>query len=598
MKNLFTQYYQLREETGAKPSDGDKGNGSITSRIKLQKKDGVKEFAPFTVNKTTHPNLRILIKAFADSDKVGVGYTTIDKSKGEVEPQLKKKVLYLTGGAVRDHLKGKTPRNYDIVTDATPSEMRMILTQPETGFTETKPKEETCAKDERYAKLPNAGTKNKIFYASRWDKQGKELEITVEINGEQFNLATLSKGPKSRRIQPDKGEAAASVEEDAANRDFTINSLYIPLTSADGDNSELIDPHGGAHHLKTGEVKAVGDDLDSRMEEDPSTSLRYMKMVTRFGNSDNIPEKYSKAITKHKDMKDVPKDHIRKEFLSGLEHPDSDAKKYVKAFHSTGLLNLIFPNVEFSPDDMPEDFRGDRWLAPAWILKDNDPEDIKKMLLGGGWSKQEANDIAYLVKLYNWGSKNKFASKDFYDMKQTHTGLTKSKIREWMQMAKAHGPEVDSFLNHDDSDLSPYVNDNGKRSINPAYSKALGRTPHGSEFESIKRNLSTNRFKDSLNKLKSEPKNEVFDEALPTPMSQGMIHAQYQKALNMLKNSRYFGGRMPDMSSISLSKEQLPIIFGNDLGMFQKLGIIKRKASQDGNPFGSPTASYTLEQPM
>lgn len=511
MKKLFANYFQLREETGAKPSEGggQPGGGNITSRIKLQKKEGSKEFSPFTVNKTTHPNLRVVIKAFSDSPNVGVGYTTIDKSKGEVEPQLKKKALYLTGGAVRDHLKGKTPRNYDLVTDATPSEMRMILTQPETGFTETKPREGDYASDERYAKLPAPGHKNKVFYASRWDKQGKELEITAEVNGECFSIATLSKSAKSRRIQPDKGEAAASVEEDSANRDFTINALYIPLTTADGDNGDLIDPHGGAHHLKSGEVKSVGDNLEARMSEDPSTALRYMKIINRFSNPDKISEKDKQIIARHKDMTDVPKDHVRKEFLNGLEHPDSDPRKYMKAFHSTGLLSTIFPGIEFDPEEMPEDFRGDRWLAPAWILRNNEPDEVKQMLSGGGWSKQEASDIAYLVKLYNWGSKNKFDQKDFYDMKSSHTGLTKSKIREWMQMAKAHGPEVDSFLNHDDKDLTPYSHGpEGKRSVNPEYVKFLGRAPQGSEFESVKRSLSTKRWKDSLSKLKSGTKEE------------------------------------------------------------------------------------------
>jgi len=245
------------------------------------------------------------------------------------------------------------------------------------------------------------------------------------------------------------------------------------------------------------------------MSEDPSTALRYMKTVTRFGNPDAIPDKDKQSIARHKDMNGVDKDTIRKEFLSGLEHPDSDPRKYMKAFQSTGLLNTVFPGVEFNPEEMPEDFRGDRWLAPAWVLRNNDPEEVKNMLSNGGWSKQEAADIAYLVKLYHWGAKNKFDSKDFYDMKTMHTGLTKAKIREWMQMAKADGPEVDSFLSHDDKDLTPYSQGaDGKRSVNPEYTKFLGRAPQGNEFDSVKRNLSTQRWKDSLNKLKSGGKSQ------------------------------------------------------------------------------------------
>jgi tRNA nucleotidyltransferase/poly(A) polymerase len=254
-----------------------------------------------------------------------------------------------------------------------------------------------------------------------------------------------------------------------------------------------------ARHLKNGEVVAVGD-FSKRLGEGPATALRYMKTLNRYGNPDKIPDKYQQALSRHKDLADVPKDHVRKEFLDGLENPDSDPRKYMKSFKKTGLLSAVFPGVDFDEEDMPEDFQGDRWLAPAWVLRNNDPEDVKKMLTGGGWSKQEASDIAYLVKLYNWGAENKFDADQFYDMKQMHTGLTKAKVREWMQMAKANGPEMDSFLNHDDKDLSPYTDNGGKRTVNPEYTKHLGRTPFGSEFDHVKRHLSTKRWKDSIGK--------------------------------------------------------------------------------------------------
>lgn len=501
MKNLFANYFQLREETGQKPSENSSGN-TIVSKIKLQKKEGSKEFSPFTVNRSSHPNLRILIKAFVNSPNVGVGYTTIDKSKGEVEPQLKKKALYLTGGAVRDHLKGKTPKNYDLVTDATISEIRMILKHAESKFVETKPQSREHANDKQYSKMPPTGSKNKIFYVSRWDKEGKEIEFTVEVNGEQFRLSPLSKSSKSKLANPDKGEPAASIEEDSANRDFTINAMYIPLTTPDGENSDLLDPHGGAHHLQSGEIKAVGDKLADRLSEDPSTSLRYLKVLNRFGDSDKMPKNYQSLIMQHKDLSGVDKDHIRNEFLSGLESQDSDPRKYLKSLQSTGLLSAIFPGIDFDPDNMPEDFRGDRWLATAWILRNNDPEEIKELLSQGGWSKNEANDIAYLVKLYKWGSEN-FDSNKFFDMKTCHTGLTKNKIKDWMKMAKAYKPEVDNFLDYEDGDLTPYTADNsGKRSVNPIYVKFLGRVPVGGEFDAVKRNLFTQRWKDGLNKLK------------------------------------------------------------------------------------------------
>lgn len=418
----------FREERDAKTP--------ISSKIKLQKQDGSAEFSPFRVDKATRPNLRSLIQAFKGSGQVGLGFTTIDKSKGEHEPLMKAKNLWLTGGAVRDHLKGKTPKGYDLVTDATPSEIRMILSNCEQPFTETKPKDGEMAQDERYADLPS-GNKRRTFYASRWDGQGKEIEITVEINGEKFELASLGKHGKSRRVNPDKADSATSVEEDSMGRDFTINAMYIPLTQSDGENSDLIDPHGGAHHLKSGEVKFINSPLD-KMRDDPMTAFRYLNTTGKYGKFSGIGDKEKAAIGQFKDMADVDPAEIRKSFLGGLEDPDVDAREYMSAAKGLGLLNVVFPDLEFKEDPMPPDFKGDRWLAPAWILRDNDPEKVKKVLSGGGWSKQEASDIAYLVKIASWGEKEGFNPDKLKDVKG-HTGLTKSKIREWLQMINKGG---------------------------------------------------------------------------------------------------------------------------------------------------------------
>lgn len=491
MENLFARYMRLREETEDKPVQG------VTATIKLQKKDGSKEFSPLIVDKSHHSNLAKIVTAFLNSDKVKVGYTTIEKNKGEVEPLLKKKTLYLTGGAVRDHLMGKTPRNYDLVTDATPSEIRMILSQ--NGFTEVKPEDKLHTK--LYTSLPIAGKKNKMFHASKWDGKGKEMTITAIVNGQSFDISTLSKSPKSRFHTPEEAKTAASIEEDAANRDFTINAMYIPLTKDDGPNSELIDPFGGANHLKTGEIKSIGEKFKERMDEDPMTAFRMVNHFNRFGQGDELPEKYKNVVTAHKSFGSVPHQEMKNAFLSGLENADVDPRKYMKTAHSAGLLQMVFPNIKFDLNDLPQNFRGDRWLATAWVLKDNDPEMVEQVLMNSGWSKQEAGDISFLVKMYNW-SKNKFDSGNFCDMAQTHYGITKGKVRDWMQMMNAYGPEVDKFLDFDYGDLMPYQHeDDGRRKVNPLYIKVLGRSPIAGEFDLIKRNLMTNRWKDSLNKL-------------------------------------------------------------------------------------------------
>lgn len=484
--NKFEHYFNLREEQG-KPSP------HVTSKVKLQK--GGKEFAPFTINKATHSNLRYLVKAFAESDKVGLGYTTIEKNKGEVEPKIKRKNLWLTGGAVRDHLKGKTPKDYNLVTDATPSEIRIILKKSEDGFKEVKPRDSKKVNDKKYKNLPqNSGYKE--FYACRWDNLGKELEICVEINGESFRVATIGKHSKSNKVSVPRGEFASSVEEDSQNRDFTVNAMYIPLTTYDGENSDLIDPHGGAHHLKSGKIVPIGS-MNDRLKEDPTSALKYINLSTRFGDGE-MPEDHKAAIYRYKDLDAINNDDIRTEFISGLEHQDNDPKKYVKAFSDSGLLEKVFPNLEFDLN-LPKEFIGDRWLAPAWILKDNDPEQVQTMLIAGGWPSREAMDISYLIKMYHWADKNSFDPELFYDIKKATHNLTNSKIRQWMQLVGKQGPELDAFINHDDSDISSIIsNDDGSRTVNPEFVKVLGRSPVGKEFSMLKKLFSTKKWVDSV----------------------------------------------------------------------------------------------------
>ena len=76
MENPFLAFMRLREEKSAAPVEG------VTASIKLQKRDGTSEFSPFVVDRTSHPGLAKIVKAFLDSDKVPLGYTTIDKNKG------------------------------------------------------------------------------------------------------------------------------------------------------------------------------------------------------------------------------------------------------------------------------------------------------------------------------------------------------------------------------------------------------------------------------------------------------------------------------------------------------------------------------------
>lgn len=435
MDKIFSKFIETREEKQSNET-------SIISKIKLQK--GSREFAPFTVNKNSHANLRYIIQAFAESPNIGVGYTTIDKSKGEIEPQLKKKNLYLTGGAVRDHLKGKTPRNYDLVTDATPSEIEMILSKSEQGFIKTQPKVPTPPqKNKNYQNLPVAEGQEKIFYPCRWDNSGKELEICVEIKSEKFYLATLSKTPKSRNVTPSEGVAATSIEEDAANRDFTVNALYIPLNNSDGDNVDLLDPVGGAHDLKKGALVPVNGELEDRLKEDPNTGFRYAKFNSRFNGNSNLPKKHIDMIAKHSQPYNFDAKVAKDEYVNGLEHPDSNPRNFMRNLDYTNLLGMVFPGLDFSTENLPSNFMGDRWLSTAWILRNNNPHHVKQVLVNSGWTQQEASDIAHLVRIYQ--NSSNYSNLQDLNSGCMQPGITRGKLRDWLKFIGSNDISIDYY---------------------------------------------------------------------------------------------------------------------------------------------------------
>lgn len=501
MKKSFLEYMALREAKEEKKP--------VSAEIKLSDDS---DYKPFVVSDEVHPNLRPIVKAFLDSSNVaypgsrGLGskLTTLDKS-GETTPKLKKKSLYLVGGAVRDHLQGRTPKDYDLATDATPDEIRLILANA--GFKESAPQGGGNAPKKGYENLKEPGGKNKIFYAKGWDRGGNEFVIGAKVNGEEFEIATFrkdSKGGDGRT--PDKMEFSG-LEDDSSRRDFTQNSMYIPLTSADGPNGKLIDPHGGAHHLRSGEVNFVGNPKE-RLEEDQLRALRYIRFAAASGKT-QIPQEILSAIEDIKDLPSVSRERIREEFLKGLEHPDIDPKKYIGMYKQSGLLNTVFPRMTFKLDS-PNDFSDtkDKRLALAWLLRGNSPSAVQSMLKDSNWTNNEVSDIIHLIKIAGWMDSKGQDEEDFYDQfydiknaLHQRTGLVPSTVRKWGQMIGADADTLEKFLGHN-LDTKAYVPGAfGGRQINPELLRLYqGRTPQGAEFGRGIKQLETDKFKNSLRK--------------------------------------------------------------------------------------------------
>ncbi|MEO0476703.1 MAG: CCA tRNA nucleotidyltransferase [Planctomycetota bacterium] len=196
---------------------------------------------------------------------------------------------YLAGGCVRDALMGKTPKDYDVATDATPDQVQSIF--------------------------PNSAAVGAAF--------GVVIVYTSAPKGVRryvTEVATFrAEGAYSDGRRPDEVRFT-NAKEDASRRDFTINGLFAaPGDSASAENDEIIDYIGGRADLDAGLIRAIGDPGE-RFGEDYLRMLRAVRFTARLGFE--IEPKTSAAIRAHaRYLGQISRERIGQELLAMLQGP-------------------------------------------------------------------------------------------------------------------------------------------------------------------------------------------------------------------------------------------------------------------------------------
>lgn len=380
-------------------------------------KDWKKEFIQLENGFVPPPKMRPIIQAFVDSGDIKI---MDDTSKGGV--QMPKKNLFLTGGAVRDFLKGKSPNDYHLATNATPAQTALILAKA--GF-----KLKGKANNLKLVFVPKPADEisKRIWFVS------KSHSIGAIINNEIFEIETLRTDPKTG---VDGKNFVDSPVEDAATRDITINAMYIELSKPDGENSKLYDPtKKGWHDANNGIVQPVGK-AEDRFKEDPSRVLRTLRFHGRFSKMGDLNPDIKKAMDRHKDLSGVDLKRVRDEFLKGLLHPDTDIKRYIKIYAETGIMEKVFPGVKIN-SEIPSKFKRDKPLALAWLLQDNSIEKVAEVLSSAtkdgketGWTDQEKMAVLYLIALKEFTPQDRSQALQ----KWKGTGLSKGQIKDWVEL--------------------------------------------------------------------------------------------------------------------------------------------------------------------
>ncbi len=207
---------------------------------------------------------------------------------------------YWVGGCVRDILMGTEPKDFDIVTSATPDEVEKLLKKT----------------------IP----------------VGKKFGVMLAVeNGHHFEIATFrtEKGYKDAR-RPDK-VFWAKAEDDAKRRDFTINALfYDPVTK------KVQDFVSGQKDIKNKILRFIGDP-EKRIQEDHLRILRAIRFKNTLGFKYDPETK--QALQKNANLViSVSGERIRDELNKMLA--DSSRVQSLQNLSDLGILKHVLPELE------------------------------------------------------------------------------------------------------------------------------------------------------------------------------------------------------------------------------------------------------------
>lgn len=222
---------------------------------------------------------------------------------------------FVVGGAVRDLLLGREPKDFDVATNAAPEDIR------------------------------------KLFRRSR--VIGRRFQIvhvycgqdTIEVT--TFRAHTTQGDEEEARVTAEDGmllrdNVFGSQHEDAARRDFTVNALYY-----DPEKEEIWDYHDGVGDAHKKVLRMIGDPA-TRYREDPVRMLRATRFAAKL-DFHIAPDTRAPIASLASMLERIPParlfDEMMKLLLSG------HSERGLRQLRAEGLHHGILPMLDSVLDD-------------------------------------------------------------------------------------------------------------------------------------------------------------------------------------------------------------------------------------------------------
>jgi poly(A) polymerase len=250
-------------------------------------------------------------------DEHGINFSDVDPDAVNITGRLKAAgyETYIVGGAVRDLILGKKPKDFDIASEASPSRIK------------------------------------KIFRNAR-------------IIGRRFRLVHVYFGPKIFEVSTFRSlkngstsNVFGSIEEDVLRRDFTLNALFY-----DPGQQIVVDYVGGMKDIREKRIRPIIPP-SSIFKDDPVRMIRAVKYGVTTGFK--LPLTLKWRIKKQSSLLGAVSPSRLTEEIFKIIH-SSSAASIVEALEALGLYEYLQPQASRLMKESP-DFRA-RYVKSLSIL--------------------------------------------------------------------------------------------------------------------------------------------------------------------------------------------------------------------------------------
>ncbi len=212
---------------------------------------------------------------------------------------------YLVGGGVRDLLLGRTPKDFDVGTDAKPNEIKHLF--------------RNCFLIGRRFRLAHIRYGQNIIETSTFRKMPPPPDDPVD---------TLYQRDDNTFGTP---------KEDALRRDFTVNGLFYDIKTFN-----VIDYVGGLHDLEKRVLRCIGDP-NIRFREDPVRMMRAVRLAAVLGFRIDWMSRF--AIKRHyREIEKAALPRVQEEILRLFSR--HAAAPAFRLLHELKMMSLLIPDVD------------------------------------------------------------------------------------------------------------------------------------------------------------------------------------------------------------------------------------------------------------